>query len=53
MWVRYCGLALVGLALLFGSAAANAQTKVTGASTSKQIIDTLPFFVAQETGIMK
>ena len=53
MWVRYCGRALVGLTLLFGSAAVNAQTKVTVASTSKQIIDNLPFFVAQETGIMK
>lgn len=53
MWVRCCALALAGFAWLIGSVPADAQTKVTVASTSKQIIDNLPFFVAQKTGILE
>lgn len=53
MWIRYCASALAGFAWLVGSAPADAQTKVMVASTSKQIIDNLPFFVAQKTGILE
>lgn len=53
MSIKYFGLALAGFALLVGSTPADAQTQVSVASTSKQIIDNLPFFVAQETGILK
>ncbi len=52
MWNVIRGVAIAGC-LAFAAAPALAQTKINVASTSKQIIDNLPFFVAQEAGILK